>query len=106
VGRETTKPIKRLGGCAAALLTLLLCAPPAEANVIRGIGQILSGVLAVPLTTLVGTFSGPPLVGTAMGAINGTFQGVRLVASGALELVSSGVAVAKTVAPYLLPFLL
>ena len=106
MGQETKTTVSSLGAGTVVWLVLLLCAPSAEANVIRGIGKILSGVLLVPLSTLAGTFSGPPLVGTIAGAFNGTVQGVGLVASGALELANSGVAVAKTVAPYLLPFLL
>ena len=84
---------------------LLLFAQPAEANPISGIMKIVAGVLQVPLSTLAGTFSGPPIVGTVLGAVNGTIQGVGLVAGGALELALDGVAVAKTVGPFLLPFL-
>jgi len=81
-------------------------AVPAEADVIRGIVKVVSGVLQVPLSTLVGTFSGPPVIGTLMGAINGTLQGLGLMASGALDLARSGIDIAKTVGPYVLPFVL
>jgi hypothetical protein len=91
---------------AAAAAVLLLWAPPAEAAVVKGLMQLIGGVLRVPASILAGTVNGPPLVGTLLGAVNGVVGGVGMVASGALELASSGVAVAKMVAPYLLPFLL
>lgn len=84
----------------------LLPAASAEADIVRGVQEILSGVLQVPLSTLTGTLSGPPILGTLFGAINGLFRGVGLLAHGTLELASSGVAAAKAVGPYLLPFLL
>jgi hypothetical protein len=91
---------------AAVLAHLLLRVPVAEAAIVRGLKEIIGGVLQLPLSTLAGTFSGPPILGTAFGAINGTFRGISSVAHGALELAASGVAIAKTVAPFLLPFLL
>lgn len=84
----------------------LLVTPPAEAAVVRGIQEIIVGLLQVPVSTIVGTFSGPPVVGTVFGAVNGVVRGVGLVTHGALELAASGVSIAKTVAPFLLPFLL
>lgn len=99
--------LNRLLIVAAGLATAgLLAAPTAEAAVVRGIQEILAGIFQVPLQTIVGTLSGPPVVGTLFGAVNGVVSGVGLVAHGALELAASGVAVAKTVAPFLLPFLL
>ena len=99
-----TKPLKRRGAVWAILMVgLLFFAPPAEANIVRGVQKIVAGVFQIPISILGGTFSGPPIVGTLMGAINGTIQGVGLVASGALDLAASGVSVAKTVGPYLIP---
>ena len=63
------------------------------------------GVLQIPLQILAGTFSGPPVVGTAFGAVNGVVRGLGLVTHGALELVSSGLGIAKAAAPFVLPFL-
>ena len=84
-------------------VSLVVFAPPAEADIIRGLGKVISGVLQVPLSTLAGTFNGPPLVGTVMGALTGTFNGVSLVASGLLDLAASAVPIVKTVAPFLIP---
>ena len=63
------------------------------------------GVLQLPLQLLAGTFSGPPVIGTAFGAVNGVVRGVGMVTHGALELASSALGIAKTAAPFLLPFL-
>jgi len=78
----------------------------AEAGLVRGIQEIIVGVLQVPISTLTGTFSGPPIAGTVFGAVNGLLNGVGLVAHGTLELVASGLSIAKAVGPYVLPFLL
>lgn len=85
----------------------VLCgAEPAEANIVSGLSKIVAGAFQLPLSVLVGTFSGPPIVGTLMGAVNGTIRTVSLVAGGTLELATDGVALAKRAAPYVLPFLL
>jgi hypothetical protein len=97
--------MRRTGAPAAALgVGLLLIAPPAEAAIVRGLQEVIAGVLEVPLSTLVGTFTGPPVLGTVFGAVTGIIHGVGLVAHGALEFAASGVSIAKTVGPYLLPF--
>lgn len=99
--------MKRACAIAAILfVALLIAAPPAEANPISGVGKILMGVLQLPLSILTGTFSGPPVVGTVIGTINGVTQGLGLVANGVFELVGDGVAVAKAVGPYLIPVFL
>ncbi|MBI3020460.1 MAG: hypothetical protein HYY59_00445 [Candidatus Omnitrophica bacterium] len=85
---------------------LLGVSPPAEADLIRGVGKIIGGVLQLPLSTLAGTFNGPPIIGTIAGAVTGLVSGVGLVTHGTLELLASGVSIAKTVAPFVLPFLL
>ena len=80
--------------------------PIAEAAIVRGIQEVLAGVLQIPLSTIAGTFNGPPIIGTLFGALSGAVKGVGLVAHGALELAASGVSLAKTIGPYLIPFLL
>ncbi|MBI2093272.1 MAG: hypothetical protein HYT88_00910 [Candidatus Omnitrophica bacterium] len=82
-----------------------LIVPVAEANPIRGLFKMVAGVLQVPLSTLVGTVSGPPIVGTVLGAVNGTVSGVGLVLGGAWEVAAFGVDAAKAAAPFVLPFL-
>ncbi|MBI2104414.1 MAG: hypothetical protein HYT90_02365 [Candidatus Omnitrophica bacterium] len=92
-----------LAGAAFLALTLGL-ASPAEAGLISGIQKIVGGIFQLPLSTLVGTFTGPPLLGTAMGAVNGLVSGTGMVLGGALEVTGAGVSLAKMVAPYVLPF--
>ena len=82
------------------------CASTAEAGVVRGLQQVLAGIFQIPIATLAGTFHGPPVIGTVVGAANGVISGVGLVAHGALELALSGVSLAKAAAPYVLPFIL
>ena len=82
----------------------LLSASTAEAAIVRGIQEVVGGIFQLPLSILAGTFNGPPVVGTLMGALSGTLKGVGLVAHGALELAASGVSIAKAAAPYILPF--
>jgi len=83
---------------------MLISPAPAEAGLISGIQKILAGILQPPLSTLVGTFTGPPVLGTVMGAANGLVNGTGMVLGGALEVVGAGVSLAKMVAPYVLPF--
>ncbi len=97
--------LRRVTRFAVLAVGFFLWAPSAKADVLRGIMDVLSGVLVVPLSTLEGTFSGPPVIGTAFGALNGVVNGVSLVAQGAFELAASAVPIAKALAPFL-PFLL
>ena len=80
--------------------------PPAEADLIRGVGEVIGGVLQVPLSTLAGTFNGPPVVGTILGAVSGVINGVGLVARGAFDIAATAVPIAKAVAPFLIPVFL
>ena len=91
---------------AIGLLGAVLAWPsPAAADILRGLAELVGGVVEVPLATLVGTFNGPPVIGTAIGAISGVATGVGMVAHGAFELVASAVPLAKAAAPFVLPFL-
>lgn len=105
-GLRTLEWQQRVTIGAAVAVVLLVATPRAEANLVRGVQEVVAGVLEVPLSTLAGTFSGPPVFGTAVGAVGGVVRGVGLVAQGALDLVSGAVPLAKAAVPYLLPFLL
>ena len=95
----------RHGWLMPVMVGLVLIGPsPAEAGLVSAVQKILAGVLQLPLSTLVGTFTGPPVLGTVMGAANGLVTGTGLVLNGAFDLAASGVALAKMVAPYVLPF--
>ena len=103
-GPGSAERLPHVGGLVVAVVMVADWQPPAEAAIVKGIMEIVSGVLQVPMSTLAGTFNGPPLVGTILGAANGLITGTGLVAHGALELGVSAVSIAKTVAPYVLPF--
>ena len=81
------------------------CVPPAEAGIVRGIGSIVAGVFALPVNIIQGTFSGPPVLGTLIGAVNGTINTVTLLAGGTLDILSDAVPLAQAAAPFVLPFL-
>ena len=97
--------MKRLAPLGMLVLVWLIAAPPAEAAVVQGLARLFSAVFHLPLAILAGTFSGPPVIGTLMGAVNGIVGSLGLAGSGAMELGISAVSVAKAAAPYLLPFL-
>ena len=87
------------------LCVFLMAAPAAHADIIRGLGRIIGGVFAIPISVLAGTMSGPPIIGTLGGAIGGVFNGVGMVLGGVLDVASSAIPLAKAAAPYVLPFL-
>ena len=99
--------LRRLKAVAAAFLAAFcILTPPAEAAVFRGIAKIIGGVFQVPAAILSGTFTGPPVVGTLFGAVNGAVGGLGMVASGVLDLASSAFGIAKAAGPYVIPFVL
>ena len=99
--------VKRRGAYVLLVIGLCIASPrPAEANLISGLTKIVAGVFQLPVSILAGTFTGPPVIGTLMGAVNGTFRTVSFIAGGATELALDGVSLAKAAAPYVLPFLL
>lgn len=57
--------------------------------------HVVAGVLEIPRAALAGTLGGPPLLGTAIGALGGTIRAVGLVAGGTLETAMSTVGLAK-----------
>ncbi len=85
---------------------IVLFPQSASADVFHGIQKILAGIIRLPADTLVGTFTGPPVMGTISGIVSGTVQSVGLVGSGLVDLAASAVSLAKLAGPYVLPFLL
>ena len=86
-----------------AVVSILLVVPaaPASASLGAGIAYLLGGVFEPVRQTLAGTFSGPPILGTAFGLVGGTLRGAMMVVRGALELVP----VAAKLAPLIPVFL-
>ena len=84
----------------------LLIATPAEANLIRGIQYLAAGIFEIPRSVLVGTLSGPPILGTAFGVVGGALRTVGYLLGGTLEVAGTAIPLAKKAVPMVLPFLL
>ena len=100
---------RRVTAVAALAIALSVALPAGTAragnDLVGGIGDIIGGALAIPMSTLAGTFTGPPILGTIGGALSGVFGAISLTARGLLRLVGVSVPIATTVAPYLPLFL-
>ena len=96
----------RHGLAALVLAGCLLAAPAAaHADIVRGLKYLIGGVFAIPMQTLVGTFSGPPIIGTIGGLLGGTMTGLGMIARGTMDVAASAVPLAMKAAPYFLFFL-
>lgn len=82
-----------------------MTAGSAEAGILRGIQEVVTAIVQVPMSTLAGTLHGPPVIGTVVGAAQGLLGGIGLLASGALNIGFGALGIAKTAAPFVLPFL-
>ena len=88
------------------VITLLVAMPDAHAAIGRAIGDLLAGVFELPRSTLAGTLSGPPILGTVAGALGGAFRTVGYLVQGTFELVASAIPIAKAIGPFLIPIFL
>lgn len=99
----------RAGVVAGLVLAALLVGPAspahAENDLLGGIGDIIGGAFAIPVDTLVGTFSGPPIVGTIGGALHGTVRALSSTTRGVFRLLGVGIPLALRAAPYVFFFL-
>jgi hypothetical protein len=73
---------------------------------LQGLGDMVGGLLTIPVQTLQGTFTGPPIIGTVGGLLSGTVTGLGRTIGGTFQLLGSTADTALKVAPLLLPFLL
>ena len=90
----------------AAVLGL---ATTAHAGITEGLVDIVTGPLELPKQILVGTMSGPPIIGTLAGAIFGAVSAVGTTLRGVGEVAAGAVSLGAAVAPYapaVLPFVL
>ncbi len=99
--RSRTPALSRFVWAVVIVLILLAHPSSAHADIIRGLLRIVGGVMAIPTSTLAGTFSGPPIVGTLVGALSGTLNGIGMVAGGALETLISAIPFAEKAAPFI-----
>jgi hypothetical protein len=93
---------------AAVLLAigLVLVGPsPAHADIGRGIQYLFAGLVELPRSTLIGTVSGFPVLGTVFGVLGGAVRSVGLVSRGALEVLGGVVPFVGRLAP-LIPVVL
>lgn len=90
----------------AVIVGTLLVQTPAEAGLLRGLQYLAAGVFEIPRSVLVGTLSGPPILGTAFGAVGGAMRTVGYALGGTLELLGTAIPLAKKAVPLALPFLL
>ena len=91
--------LRRFTVVVTIVITLLARPSVAHADLVRGLMRMVGGVLEIPRATMVGTFTGPPIVGTALGMLMGVVNGVTMVASGLVETVVSAVPLALKAAP-------
>ncbi len=76
--------------------------PDAHADIIRGLMKIVGGVIEVPKSLIVGTLTGPPIIGTIAGTLIGAVNGVVMAAGGAIETAFSVVPLALKALPFLI----
>ncbi|HEX9780926.1 MAG TPA: hypothetical protein VGB20_06910 [bacterium] len=89
----------------AFLLVFAVLAPDAHANIFRGLGYLIAGILQLPVSTLAGTLGGPPVIGTVAGALGGAVRGVGLIGRGAFEIAGDAVGLAMRYGPLVPLFL-
>ncbi len=90
--------------------TILLAAPMRRAaadgnGLMGGVGDIVGGVMSIPMGILAGTMGGPPILGTVGGALAGSLNALSLTTRGVLKLVGVAIPMAATAAPYIPLFL-
>ena len=74
-------------------------------GIMAAFSDIFSGVMAIPMGIIGGTFGGPPIIGTVGGAMMGAVNTLSYTLRGVLRLVGVAIPLATKAAPYL-PLLL
>ena len=97
--------------CLRLMLVALLCVAllPATAyagNLAQGIVDVISGPFEIPKQIVIGTFTGPPILGTVAGLFTGAFSAVGTTLRGVGEIASGAISTGSALAPYVLPFIL
>ncbi len=91
------------------LVVLVMGAPipkaSADNDLIGGIGDVLAGATALPMSIIEGTLSGPPILGTLSGALLGTARTLGFATRGLLRLAGVALPLALRLAPYVPVFL-
>lgn len=105
---RTLADVRRVA--ALSLAVALIVGPAAqqahaENDLIGGIGDILNGVFALPLDTLAGTLSGPPIIGTVGGVLHGAVRTIGSTLRGVFRLIGVAIPIAEKLAPLIPVFL-
>lgn len=90
----------------AGLGALILAAPAYAGNLANGLVDVISGPLELPKQIIVGTLTGPPIIGTLAGAVTGAFAAIGTTLRGVAEVAAGSVSLGSSLAPYVLPFVL
>ena len=77
----------------------------ADNDLLGGVADIVGGVFALPMDTLAGTFSGPPIIGTIGGLLHGAFHALGQTTRGVFRLVGVAIPLAAKAAPLIPLFL-
>jgi len=77
----------------------------ADEGLVGGVSDLINGVVALPLDTLAGTLSGPPVFGTVNGVLRGAFRTLGFATRGVLRLVGIAIPLAARAAPLIPIFL-
>ncbi len=94
-------------GCALwlNLTVLFVCVTwrpsSAHADILGGLTDIVHGAVSLPMGILMGTLTGPPVIGTVQGALAGSVNTLSYTARGVLGLAGTAVPAAMALAPYL-----
>ena len=98
--------MRSLRQCSAILFFVgffLIAAPaqPARADIVGGAADIVVGALSLPFEILKGTLTGPPVVGTLIGAVNGSIHTVGYATRGLFRIAQGAVPLVMKLLPFL-----
>jgi len=87
----------------AGLLAVGPAAPAAHADydLVGAVGDVVVGALAIPVDTIAGTLTGPPILGTVGGLLHGVLRTIGMTSRGLLRIAGMAVPVATSLAPFL-----
>lgn len=100
----------RRGMVMVGLVAAFMMGPPmprahADYDLVGAVGDVVTGVVALPMDVISGTLNGPPIIGTVGGVLRGALRTVGFTTRGLLRLAGIAVPVATSLAPFLPLFL-
>ncbi len=100
--------VHRIGVVTVLMIICMLGVQPrahADNDLLGGIGDIVGGVLALPMDALAGTVQGPFLLGTVGGILRGALHALGSTTRGVFRLVGVAIPLAAKAAPLIPLFL-